>query len=142
MTSVDSEIRAHLEDQLEAIETKDLERLMGRYSDDVVYFDVVPPLRFVGSAALRERFTTWFDSFDGPIRMDVRDLTISIGGDIAVVHWLSRASGTLRNGRQVGSWVRATSCCRREGHGWLTTHEHISLPVDVASGTPVVDLEP
>jgi ketosteroid isomerase-like protein len=66
MTSVDSEIRAHLEDQLEAIETKDLERLMGRYSDDVVYFDVVPPLRFVGSAALRERFTTWFDASTAP----------------------------------------------------------------------------
>jgi ketosteroid isomerase-like protein len=142
MMSIQSEVRAHIELQLEAIRAKNLDHLMWLYSPDIVYFDVVPPLQYVGPAALRERFVRWLDGFNGPIRMDVRDLTVLAEGNIAVVHWLSRAGGTLMNGREVGSWVRATSCCRREGAGWLTTHEHISLPVDPETGNPAMDLEP
>ena len=143
MDVAQSEVSAHLDSGLEAIRHKDLDGLMSIYSPDVVYFDVVPPLQFVGSAALRARFERWFDGFQGPITMDARDLTISVGGDIAVAHWFSRASGTLKNGREVGSWVRVTSCCRRRSDGrWSITHEHVSVPVDLATGTPAVDLVP
>jgi len=142
MASTESEVRALLRRQSEAIEAKDLDRLISLYSADVVYFDVVPPLQYVGSAALRDRFLTWFDGFQGPIGMDVRDLHISASGDIAIAHWLSRARGTLTSGREVGSWVRATSCCQRSGHRWLITHEHVSWPVDVATGGAALELVP
>ena len=136
------EVRALYEGQFDAIRAKDLDRLMSFYAPDVVYFDVVPPLRYAGTEALRGRFTEWFGGFAGPMNMEARDLSISTSGDIAVVHWLSRVSGTLANGRAVGSWVRATSSCRRSGNGWMITHEHISLPVDMASGSAVADLMP
>jgi ketosteroid isomerase-like protein len=84
----------------------------------------------------------WFDGYRGPIAFDAHDLTISASGDIAVAHWLSRAGGTLMNGREVGSWVRATSCCQRADRRWLISHEHVSLPVDVASGMAATDLAP
>jgi ketosteroid isomerase-like protein len=138
----ESEVRALFDGQFAAIRAKDLDRLMAVYAADVVYFDVVPPLQYAGSAALRGRFSAWFGGFQGPIGMEARELNISTSGDIAVAHWLSRASGTLTNGREVGSWVRATSCCQRSDHRWLITHEHISLPVDVASGSAVTDLLP
>lgn len=137
-----SELRALYASQFDAIRAKDLDRLMSFYSPDVVYYDVVPPLRFVGSAALRGRFTEWFASFESPIGMEMRDLTISAADDLAVAHWLSRSSGTLTNGRTVGSWVRATSCCHRSQDRWLITHEHISLPVDMTTGRPAADVVP
>ena len=93
-----SEVRSLLEDQSEAMRIKDLDRLMSLYSPDVVYFDVVPPLQFVGATALRGRFSQWFDGYKGAIGMDVRDLNISTAGEIAVAHWLSRASGALKSG--------------------------------------------
>jgi ketosteroid isomerase-like protein len=142
MGSTDSEVRALYDSQFAAIRAKDLDLLMSFYTPDIVYFDVVPPLQFAGSAALRGRFSAWFDGYEGPIGMEMRDLNISTSGDIAVAHWLSRSSGTLTNGREVGSWVRATSCCQRSNDRWLITHEHISLPVDVASGSAVTDLLP
>ena len=74
--------------------------------------------------------------------MEVRDLNILAGGDIAVAYWLSQAKGTLKNGREVGSWVRATSCYQRSNDRWLVTHEHISLPVDPQSGSAAWDLVP
>jgi ketosteroid isomerase-like protein len=137
-----AEVRSLFDSQHEAIRIKDLDRLMSHYSPDVVYFDVVPPLQYAGAAALHGRFSEWFDAYGGAINLDVRDLTILTSGDMAVAHWLSRARGTLKDGREVGSWVRATSCCHRSDHGWLITHEHISLPVDIKTGSAAMSLVP
>jgi ketosteroid isomerase-like protein len=142
MASTGSDVKALLDGQVEAMRTKDLDRLMSYYSPDVVYFDVVPPMQYVGSAALRDRFTRWFDGFEGPIDLEVRDVNISANGDIAVAYWFSRARGTLKNGREVGIWVRVTNCAQRSDQGWLITHEHVSVPVDLQSGTAALDLVP
>jgi ketosteroid isomerase-like protein len=142
MPSTQSEVRALLDSQSEAARIKDIDRLMSLYSHDIVYFDVVPPLQYVGSAALRGRFLHWFDGYRGSIDLEIRDVNIVASGDIAVAYRLSRARGTLKNGHEVGSWVRATSCCQRSNRGWLITHEHISLAVDVKSGRAAMDLVP
>ena len=140
MDSTQSEVRVLLDNQSAAMRSKDIDRLIALYSPDIVYFDVVSPLQYAGAAALRRRFLQWFDGWKGSIGMEIRDLNILASGDIAVAHWLSRASGTLKNGQQVGSWVRATSCCQRSNHRWLITHEHVSWPVDSKSGRAAMDL--
>ncbi len=65
MDSTQSEVRALLDSQSEAMSTKDIDRLMSLYSADIVYFDTVPPLQYAGSAALRGRFLQWFDGWKG-----------------------------------------------------------------------------
>jgi ketosteroid isomerase-like protein len=142
MDSTESEVRTLLDSQSEAMRRKDIDQLMSFYSPDIVYFDVVPPLRYAGSAALRARFLRWFDGYEGPIDMDIRDLNIEASGDIAVAHWLSRARGTLKGGREVGFWVRATNSCQRSDHTWIITHEHVSLPADLETGSAARDLLP
>jgi ketosteroid isomerase-like protein len=142
MASMQSEVRALLESQSEAMRAKDIDRLMALYSPDVIYFDVVPPLQYAGVVELRGRFLQWFDGWKGSIGMEIRDLNIVGSGDIAVAHWFSRASGTLKNGDEVGSWVRATSCCQRSNHKWLITHEHVSWPVDPKGASAAMDLVP
>ena len=84
----------------------------------------------------------WFDGYQGPIAVEIRDLNILASGDIAVTYMLHRTSGTLKNGREVGYWVRATVCCQRANHRWVITHEHISLPIDFESRSAVMDLVP
>ena len=142
MASTQSEIGALLDSRSEAIGTKDIDRLMSFYSRDIVYFDVVPGLRYTGSGALRRRFLEWFDAYKGSIGQEIRELSTLASGNIAVAHMLIRASGTLKNGHEVGFWVRATSCFQRSNHGWLITHEHISFPVDLQSGSATMDLVP
>jgi uncharacterized protein (TIGR02246 family) len=142
MAATDSEVRALLDQWSEAIRAKDIERLMALYAPDIVYFDVVPPLHYTGSAALRRNFLRWFDAWESAIGQEIRDMTIVASGDVAVAHLLIRASGTLKNGHEVGYWVRATVCCQRADQRWVISHEHISLPVDVASGRAVMDLVP
>lgn len=142
MTSTRPEVETLLDRQRDAIQAKDLDGLMSLYSARVVYFDVVPPLRYIGAPALRGRFSRWFDGYRGALHMEVRELDISATGDMAVAHWLSKIAGTLQDGRDVGSWVRATSCFERTGGTLLITHEHIPLPVEPAGGRAVTDLQP
>jgi ketosteroid isomerase-like protein len=142
MASTQSEVRALLASWSEAARIKDIDRLMSLYSPDIVYFDVVPPLHFTGSAAVRGNFLRWFDGWKSSIGIEIRDMNIFASGDTAAANMLIRASGTLKDGREVGYWVRATVCCQRSDHRWLITHEHISLPVDVKSGRVVMDAVP
>jgi uncharacterized protein (TIGR02246 family) len=142
MTSIEVEIRGLLDAQTDAIRAKDLERLISLFSPDIVYFDVVPPLQFVGTSALRSRFHQRFEGFDGPIEMDISDVHIVVGTEVAVASRFSRAAGVLTNGRRVGSWVRATTCWQRSDSGWLIAHEHVSWPVDAANSQAVMNLVP
>jgi ketosteroid isomerase-like protein len=142
MVKTQSDVEVLFDSRSEAIWMKDIERLMSLYSPDIVYFDLVPPLRYVGSAALRRRFLDWFEGFEGPIGQEVSDLNVIESGDAAVAHMLIRASGTLKNGQDVGFWVRATDGCRRSNDEWLITHEHVSLPVDPMSRSAAMDLVP
>jgi ketosteroid isomerase-like protein len=125
-----------------AIREKDIDRLMSFYSRDIVYFDLVPPLQYTGAAALRERFVHWFGSYQSSIVQELHNVTVSANGDVATASMLIRSGGTLRNGHTVGFWVRATSVCRRSDQGWLITHEHVSLPVDLQTGRAVADIAP
>lgn len=142
VASTESEVRALLERWSEACRRKDIDQLMALYAPDSVYFDVVPPLRFTGADAIRRNFLRWFDAWESGIGQEAHDLTILADGDVAVAYLLIRASGTLKNGREVDYFVRATIGCRRSAEGWQIAHEHVSLPVDMASGRVVMDLTP
>ena len=142
MSRAESEIRALMDARSEAIHMKDIDRLMALYAPDVVYFDVVPPLRYAGADALHARFSHWFEGWEGPIRQQIHDLTVLSSGDVAAAHMLIQAGGTRKNGPEAGFWVRASNSCRRLGNRWLITHEHISLPVDLTTQRAATDLAP
>jgi ketosteroid isomerase-like protein len=137
-----SEVRALLDSRSDAVRQKDIDRLMSLYSPDIVYFDVVPPLSYEGSTALRGRFLDWFDRWQGAIGQELENVDISASGDLAAAYMLIRTSGTLKTEREVGYWVRLTNSFRRSDDRWLITHEHVSLPVEFPSGKAVMDLSP
>ena len=142
MASTESEIGALLNARSDAIRTRDIDRLMSLFSPDVIYFDVVPPLRYAGSAALRARLLDWFNRWKTSIGQELRHVSIVAAGELAAAHMLIRTSGTLKDGREVGYWVRASDFCRRSDQRWSITHEHVSIPVDLVRGQPALDLVP
>src|SRR5262245_47895483 len=138
--TLNMEVTALLDSREEACRAKDIDRLMSLYAPDSIYFDVVPPLQFAGSAAIRRNFLRWFDQYTGSIGLETRELHVAASGDVAFAHMLHRDSGTLKDGQARALWVRSTVCCRRSSDGWLITHEHISIPVDLQSGTAARNL--
>jgi uncharacterized protein (TIGR02246 family) len=140
--TAEAEIRALIEDQAKAIRAKDVDGSLSSYAADVLLFDVVDPLRSMGSDAARRRLAEWFDSFRGSIGYELRDLSITAGDDVAFCHSLNRVSATTTGGQKLDMWWRATVCYRRIDGAWMVTHEHASVPFDVASGRASLDLEP
>jgi ketosteroid isomerase-like protein len=61
---------------------------------------------------------------------------------VAFGHSLKRVSATTTDGQKLDMWWRATICYRRIDGAWMVTHEHASVPFDVASGRASLDLEP
>ena len=131
-----------LERRVEACRAKDIDGLMSLYASDIVYYDVVAPLQFIGSDEVRRNFVRWFDEYDGPIGLETRDLSVSVGDDVAFAHMLHLDSGTRRNGLELAVWLHSTVCARRFGDKWLITHEHISIPHDPTDWSAVVDAKP
>lgn len=135
-------IRQHIDKLVEAIRALDLDGVKSIYAPDIVSFDVQPPLQHVGAEAKWKNWVEVFTAFQRPLGCEIRDLTITVDGDVAFAHSLNRLSGTLKNGNRSGFWVRATSCFRRVDGSWLVAHDHVSVPLDVETGRAVLDLEP
>jgi ketosteroid isomerase-like protein len=142
MDAAESELKALFDNRSDAMRHKDIDRVMALYAPEIVYFDLVPPLRYAGAPALRDRFIDWFGRWSSAIGQDLRDLHLAASGDVAAAFMLIRTSGTLKTGEEVGYWVRVSNGCRRSDRGWLITHEHVSLPVDMKSRSAVMDLVP
>jgi ketosteroid isomerase-like protein len=86
-----------------ACKAKNIDRLVALYSPGIVYYDVVPPIQFVGSADVRRNFMRWFDEYDGPIGLQTHDLDIAANSDVAFAHMLHLDSGTRKNGPDMGT---------------------------------------
>lgn len=142
MASTETRIRAVMDQRAAAMGARDIERVMALYAADVVYFDVVPPLSCAGAAALRSRFMDWFERWESPIGQRVDHLQVIAADDVAIAFMLIEASGTLKGGRSVEYWARTTNGLRLTGDGWRIVHEHVSLPVDMATRSAVLDLVP
>lgn len=129
MTTNDSEIRALLKSRVDACQAKDIDRLMSLYDDNIVYYDVVPPLQFNGSDEVRGNFLRWFDEYDGPIGLETHYQTVAVGGDVAFANMLHLDAGARKNGLADAIWLRSTIACQRLRGKWFITHEHISVPI-------------
>jgi ketosteroid isomerase-like protein len=73
-------IQRLLDDGTRSIRDKNIEGVMSLYAQEVVSFDIVPPLRYMGADAYRKQWEEAFSSFQGPIGYEMHDLSIRVGG--------------------------------------------------------------
>jgi ketosteroid isomerase-like protein len=138
----DADVRQRIGMLAQSIRAMDLEGVMSNYAPDIVSFDVQPPLRQVGAAGKRKNWVEAFAVFQPPLDYEIRDLTIAVSGDVAFAYSINRLSGSLSDGTRSGIWVRATLCLRKIEGSWLIEHDHASVPLDLASGKALLNLEP
>lgn len=139
----DVQIRRRLETLARALREKDVDALMSHYSIDVVVFDLPMALQCRGADAYRKNFESWFAMVEGPIGYEMRDLRIATGGDVAFCHYLARVKTTRKQAAYWSDyWVRVSAGWRKAHGEWTVIHEHISVPVDMATTKAVRDLHP
>jgi uncharacterized protein YndB with AHSA1/START domain/ketosteroid isomerase-like protein len=140
----EAQIRNVLADRTYALFGKNVDLAVKHLADDVVSFDLAPPLQLAGAAARDKKgIQAWFDTWQGPISWANHDLTVEIGGDIAFARSLGHMTGTKTDGYAVDLWVRCTVCFRRSGGVWKITHQHTSVPFYMdGSFKAAIDLKP
>jgi uncharacterized protein (TIGR02246 family) len=125
-----------------AFHDKDVRGVMAPFAANIVSFDIVPPLQTIGADTFVTHWQQFFESHEGPIHVEFPDIQIAIGGDVAFSYCVHRIKGTLKTGQQTDWWLRWTACYRKRNDSWLIVHEHVSVPIDLASGKALTDLKP
>jgi ketosteroid isomerase-like protein len=133
----DRQIRELLETRTLALGRRDAATAAAGYDDGLVLYDVVGPLVRRGEDPTG-RLERWIALYRTGIGHEIRDLEITAGADLAFCHFPVRISGTMRDGTEVGMWVRATSRLRWQGGAWTIVHEHASVPSDAGTGHAVL----
>jgi uncharacterized protein (TIGR02246 family) len=137
-----AELRAVVEERIAAVAAKDPKPLAARQHPDIITFNVLPPLHAQGSAAVEEATRGWFDAYASDIGYEVRDLRVTVDGDVGFCSFVYHVTGTLTTGAEVDMWVRATLGCQRVDGTWLIVHDHESVPFDAATGQALTNLTP
>lgn len=125
-----------------AFEARDLNGIMALYAPGVIAYDAVPPLQFSGTDAYRKDYTTFLAQFKGRVRVSIPHVHVEQSGPVAYAFGLERLRGTMTNGTKVDMWLRFTDGWKRQNGQWLVEHEHVSIPVDMATGKARMDLTP
>ncbi|HTW26734.1 MAG TPA: nuclear transport factor 2 family protein [Acetobacteraceae bacterium] len=141
-TADERAILAVLDGLRRAHHEKDAAAIAACYAADAVICDLSPPLAHYGVdvAAKQE----WLDGWAGPIEIEPGETSLTVDGDLAVLHGYTQMSGTPNAaGRRISFWLRDTICLRRRAGEWRIAHLHSSVPFHMdGSLRPAFDLQP
>jgi uncharacterized protein (TIGR02246 family) len=135
-------IQRLLDEGIRSLRDKNIEGVMSMYAPEVVSFDILPPLRYIGAEVFRKLWEEVFSSFQGQIDYEIHDLSITVGDDVAFAYSLNRISGTINNGLKTDLWLRWTACFQKINGKWLIVHHQNSVPVDLQTGRAMLTLKP
>jgi uncharacterized protein (TIGR02246 family) len=144
MSRNEAQVKAVYDKWAKAFEAGNVDAIMALYAPgaEIIAYDVVPPLQYTGKDAYRQDYIEFLKQYDGPIHVEYRNLRVVAGNNVAFVHCLERFSGKLKSGQTSDFWMRTTSGLRKINGRWLIMHDHVSVPVDFATGKAVLDLKP
>jgi ketosteroid isomerase-like protein len=138
--------------QIEALEARfaaavnagDINAIMKVYvpGRSLFVFDVVPPRDYVGAAAYRKDWESFLAMPKGPVKFTISDLVIDADRNLAYSHSIQSVKATDKNGKPLDLTVRVTDIYRKMHGHWLIEHEHVSVPVDIATGKPDLASKP
>jgi ketosteroid isomerase-like protein len=127
--SNEAEIRSLLEARARQIHEKNAEGALSFYGEDVVNFDLAPPLAYRGSEATNPaELQGWFSTWDGPIGVTFDQLEIRVANDLAFAYGLMHLVGKRTDGSDTDAWARMTVGLERRAGEWKIIHEHQSFP--------------
>lgn len=140
--SAQTEIQTLIDTYRQAVMTKDVEKVMALYADDILSFDAIKALQFKGKPAYREHWLACMEMCPGPHVFEFSEIVIEVAPNIAFAHWVANCGGTNEKGETQSCWMRATACYRQVGGTWKIVHEHWSAPFDPMSGATLFDVQP
>jgi uncharacterized protein (TIGR02246 family) len=116
------ELRSLIASWEQAIRAGDLDAVLARHAEDVVMFDVAPPLRRTGLSECRENWQPFVEG--GPHEsFQLGELSLHVGSEVAFAHALARTDA------DDDFAVRVTLGFEKRRGRWTLVHEHHSAPI-------------
>jgi ketosteroid isomerase-like protein len=115
------------------VRAKDIDGIMAYYAADLTVFNVKPLFRIQDRNDWRRVWEKSLSHFPASFGTETRELTIIVGGDLAMAHYLLRFTGLPGD----PAWIRVTVLYRQVEGRWLIVHEHNSVPFDPETLRPV-----
>jgi ketosteroid isomerase-like protein len=128
--TAESQITAIVEAWADAVRRHDFPGILAHHEQNIVMFDVPPPLQSRGMDEYRKTWDLFFRYHKPQQAFDVEELAITAGEDVAFAVAIMRCgSGTSSGPAEQGGFpFRLTIGLRRIDGNWLITHEHHSVP--------------
>jgi ketosteroid isomerase-like protein len=140
--SPEEQVRKRLLAWRDAFISKDVDAIMSFYAPEgFTAFDLMPPFEFSGGDMWRRNWEEFYAAFEGPLGLDVADLLVYAEGELAITRCAVRMTGRMY-GQPMDTWVRTTNCFRLIDGQWLMIHDHVSWPIDFATGKALMNLTP
>ena len=124
----EAQVRAVLERWATTTHRGELDDVLANHAPDAVIYDVLPPMKYVGTKAYRESWGEWQPQTQGAGRFELQDLSVVAGNDVAFAHGFILCGGTLTSGQTFEDLVRVTFCLRKVASEWRVFHQHVSKP--------------
>jgi PhnB protein len=139
--SSEAQVRSIIESWAQAIRAKDVAGVAAHQAQDLVQFDLAPPLQTFGKSPTPVQ--DWFATWRGQIGFVITELHISAGEDVAFCHALIHLTGSRIDGSQSDVWFRETLGLRKADGVWKIAHGHESVPMYMdGSSRAAVNLKP
>jgi ketosteroid isomerase-like protein len=111
-----------------AVHEGDLETVLADHAENIVMFDVPPPIEGVrGLDAYREAWPPFFEWQRSGASFEIVSLDVMAGKDVAFAWALLRCGTHDEFRKDPDNRLRLTIGLRKEGGGWVVVHEHHSF---------------
>lgn len=128
--TAETRIRNLLENWADAVRRHDLPAILAHHEQNMVMFDLPPPLQCLGLEAYAQTWDLFFRYHKAGVAFDFRELTITAGADIAfavAIMWCG-PEASRDPADAAGFLFRLTVGLRNIDGAWRITHEHHSVP--------------
>ncbi len=124
-----AEIRELIENWAESVRNLDIDGAVANHAQDMLMFDVPPPVHIRGIDAYRQTWPPFFDWLKTGGTFEIVWLDVTAGDDVAYATALLRCGQTDELDVDPTPRLRLTVGLRREAGRWIIAHEHHSFPL-------------
>jgi ketosteroid isomerase-like protein len=125
-------IRELVQARAVALGEKDAKAMVAAFAEEAVEFTLAPPLQQPLDARNVAPVEQWLATFERPMSMEIRDLQVTAGEDVAFCTSLNCLTAIPRGAQESFSlWFRSTLGLRKIDGQWQIVHNHESVPFDM-----------
>jgi ketosteroid isomerase-like protein len=130
-TSDESDIRRLIEGWAAAVRARKLADIVAHHTDDVVMFDVPPPVAVRGLASYEKTWPPFLDFLQQRRgTFEITELAVTAGDDVGFATALLRCGSEAELAQDNTPRLRLTVGLRKVEGAWKIAHEHHSFPAE------------